>query len=246
MSASGPGTRLDAPIERHSVAEQVAQRILEQVRTGALGPGDQLPPERELAASLRVSRPSIREAIRGLTILGVVRTRQGGGVYISDLAAEDLLGPLQFFISLEDVNLRELYDARMLIEREVARRATHNITASQRERLDEIVAAQVQALDDPVRFRLLDTEFHDILWACAGNAFLARIGKSLNVLGLEFRKTASETPGVLQRSIDDHRLILAALEARDADVAARHAEAHMRNVFETTEKWSKAMDEEAQ
>ncbi len=247
MSAGeGPTTRLDAPIERRSVAEQVAQRIMELVRTGALGPGDQLPPERELAASLHVSRPSVREAIRGLTILGVVRTRQGGGVYISDLAAEDLLGPLQFFISLEDVNLRELYDARMLIEREVARRAAGNVTSAQLDHLGEIIAAQERALDDPVRFRLSDTEFHRILWVSAGNAFLARFGESLNVLGLEFRKTASETPGVLRGSIDDHRRIVAALAAGDADAAARCAEQHMRNVFETTVTWHETMGEKAQ
>lgn len=235
MSAGEPPIAdLDAPIERRSVAEQVAHRILELVRTGSLGPGDQLPPERELAASLQVSRPSVREAIRGLTILGVVRTRQGGGVYITDLGAEELLGPLQFFISLEDVNLRELYDARMLIESEVARRAADNIAPAQLARLREILTAQQGTLDDPVRFRLSDTEFHEILWASAGNAFLRRIGKSLNVLGLEFRKTASETPGVLRQSFADHTTIVAALAAGDAEQASRCAARHMRNVYQTT------------
>jgi len=229
-----PIVDLEAPIKRRSVAEQVAHRILELVRTGSLGPGDQLPPERELAASLQVSRPSVREAIRGLTILGVVRTRQGGGLYITDLGAEELLGPLQFFISLEDVNLRELYDARMLIESDVARRAARTIMPAQLTRLQEILAAQEDTLDDPVRFRLSDTEFHEILWDSADNAFLRRIGKSLNVLGLESRKMASETPGVLRQSFADHKAIVAALSAGDAAQAAICAARHMRNVYETT------------
>ena len=123
MSRPVPELEFDRPIVRESIAEMVAHRVLEMVKAGALKPGDQLPPERDLAASLNVSRPSVREAIRGLSILGVVRTRQGGGAYISKLDADALLGPLQFFISLEQVNIDELYDARSLVESNVARRA---------------------------------------------------------------------------------------------------------------------------
>jgi DNA-binding FadR family transcriptional regulator len=78
-------------IERNSVADQVAKKILDLARTGNLKPGDQLPPERDLAQMLQVSRPSLREAMHGLQILGVVKSRQGGG-YISSLDAADLLG----------------------------------------------------------------------------------------------------------------------------------------------------------
>ena len=106
----------EAPVVRQRVADIVARRILDLVVSGTLKKGDQLPPERELAASLNVSRPSVREAIRGLAILGVVVTRQGGGAYISELDAEALLGPIQFYLSLEEMNVRDLYAARSLIE----------------------------------------------------------------------------------------------------------------------------------
>lgn len=228
-----PG-ELDGPILRQSVAEQVAHRILDLVKAGALKPGDQLPPERDLAASLQVSRPSLREAIRGLSILGVVRTRQGGGVYISDLGAEELLMPLQFFLALEEMNIRQLYDARLLIESDVARRAAERISEAQLAAAAQVLAEQAGVLDDPVRFRLSDTAFHEIVWRGADNAFLYRIGKALNVLGLEFRKLASETPGVLRRSHADHGELLAALRARDPDRAAAAAARHMRNVYEST------------
>ncbi len=228
------------PIVRRSVAEQVAQRILGLVKSGSLKPGDQLPPERELAASLQVSRPSVREAIRGLTILGVIRTRQGGGAFVSDLDADVLLEPLHFFISLEESNLNELYDARMLIESNVASRAAENITDEQLARLEEIVTTQAGHLDNPARFRESDSAFHDVLWKSCGNAFLTRIGKSLNVIGLEFRRMASETAGVLAQSHKDHLRILAALKARDGAAAAEAASAHMRNVYRTTvESWQK-------
>lgn len=222
------------PIVRQSVAEQVAQRILALVKSGSLKPGDQLPPERGLAVSLGVSRPSVREAIRGLTILGVVRTRQGGGAYVSKLDADVLLEPLHFFISLEEANIRELYDARMLIESDVASRAAENISAEQLAKLEEILTDQATHLDDPAKFRESDSAFHDVVWKSCGNAFLTRIGRSLNVIGLEFRRMASETPGVLAQSHKDHVRIAEALKARDAAAAAEAASGHMRNVYRTT------------
>lgn len=224
----------DTKIERETVAEMVSRRIMAMISARALKPGDQLPPERDLAESLGVSRPSVREAIRGLSILGVVKSRQGGGAYISDLDAEALLGPIRFFLSLEDVNVRELYDARSLIESDVARRAAVNMSDAQLDELTAILAAQESTLQDARAFRVSDVDFHEAIWNGCGNAFLRKIGESLNVLGLEFRKRASETGGVLEQSFADHHRLLAALRARDPDAAAQAAESHMQNVYQST------------
>lgn len=224
----------DSPIVRESVAEMVVRRILEMVKAGILKAGDALPPERDLALSLSVSRPSVREAMRGLTVLGVVKTRQGGGAYISDLGPDALLGPLQFYLSLEEMNIRELYDARSLIESDVARRAAVHIDSDELARLEALLQDQHATIGDPIAFRKSDFEFHEIIWIASRNAFLKRIGETLNVLGLEFRKRASERPGVLEQSLRDHRLLLDALKARDAEAAARAAEAHMQNVYQST------------
>ena len=234
MSNLTPKIEFDAPIVRESVAEMVVRRILDMVKAGVLKAGDALPPERDLALSLNVSRPSVREAMRGLAVLGVVRTRQGGGAYISDLGPDSLLGPLQFYLSLERMNIRELYDARSLIESDVARRAAVNISDVDLARLETLLAAQGKTIGDPIAFRQSDFEFHEVIWIGSGNAFLKRIGESLNVLGLEFRKRASEKPGVLEQSLRDHRRLLDALTARDTEAAAQAAEAHMQNVYQST------------
>ncbi|MFK7793414.1 MAG: FadR/GntR family transcriptional regulator [Devosiaceae bacterium] len=224
----------DTPLERLPVGEMVARRVLDMVKAGTLQPGDQLPTERDLAQSLNVSRPSVREAIRGLAILGVVRTVQGGGAYISDLDADALLGPIQFFLSLQDLNVTELYDARSLIESDVARRAAVNIDAPSLLRLEAVLATQKDCLADPDAFRASDYAFHEIIWIGSNNAFLKRIGESLNVIGLEFRKRASESSAVLRQSYADHRTLFEALKARDAEAAAKAAEQHMQNVYRVT------------
>ena len=224
----------DAPIVRESVAEAVVRRILDMVKAGVLKAGDALPPERDLAVSLNVSRPSVREALRGLTVLGVVRTRQGGGAYISDLGADSLLGPIQFYLALEGANIRDLYDARSLIESDVARRAAVNIDDAALARLEELLAEQQDTIHDPIAFRESDFAFHQMIWIGSRNAFLKRIGESLNVLGLEFRKRASERPETLEQSLRDHRALLDALKARAPEAAARAAEVHMQNVYTST------------
>lgn len=234
MISSASKLDFNEPLERMPVGEMVARRILDMVKAGSLKPGDQLPTERDLAQSLNVSRPSVREAIRGLAILGVVRTVQGGGAYISDLDAEALLGPIQFFLSLQDLNITELYDARSLIESDVARRAAVNMDGASLARLEAILETQKGCLDDPDAFRASDYAFHEVIWIGSGNAFLKRIGESLNVIGLEFRKRASESPAVLRQSYADHKVLVAALKARDADAAAKAAERHMQNVYRVT------------
>jgi GntR family transcriptional repressor for pyruvate dehydrogenase complex len=224
----------DTPIKRESVAEMVARRILDMVTSKALKAGDQLPTERDLAEQLSVSRPSVREAIRGLSILGVVRSRQGGGAYISELDGDALLGPIRFFLSLDKMNIRELYDARSLIEGDVARRAAVNMDQAQLDALGQILANQEHTLHDAGEFRLSDFKFHEAIWIGSGNSFLKRIGESLNALGLEFRRRASERPEVLAQSLRDHTLLYEALCTRDPAAAAAAAETHMQTVYRST------------
>jgi GntR family transcriptional repressor for pyruvate dehydrogenase complex len=223
-----------APIERASVAEQVAKRILEMVRTKSLKPGDQLPPERELATYMQVSRPSLREALRGLQILGVLSMRQGGGIYVTALEASDLLGPLQFLITLDSENLNSLYESRRMIDGSIARMAVERIQPSQIASLHALVKVQEGLIGDSIGFRLSDTEFHETIAAATGNPFLVTISHSLYVLGMEYRRIAAATPGVLMRSLEEHRIILAALEARDADATEAAMQAHLLSVHHST------------
>lgn len=234
MTAKAKGVFAETSITRQSVSEIVARQILDLVTSGALKPGDQLPTERELAEMLSVSRPSVREAIRGLSILGVVRSRQGGGAFITELDGDALLGPIRFFLELEDMNIRELYDARSLIEGDVARRAARNMSDAQLDALEDMLDGQAAAIADPKAFRIADLKFHQAIWVGCGNAFLKRIGESLNALGLEFRRRASENPKVLRQSLKDHRRLCEALRSREPMAAAEAAEAHMQNVYRST------------
>jgi GntR family transcriptional repressor for pyruvate dehydrogenase complex len=221
-------------VERDPVSEQVVAQLLGMVRAGNLKPDDRLPSERELAQSFGVSRPTIREAVRALVVLGVLKTRHGGGIYVSSLRAEELLGPLQFFLSLEETAVDTLYDARQLIEGGIAARAARVARAEDVAQLRDLIERQKAAIGDPQAYRKLDIEFHKHIHALADNPFLSRAATSLNTLGLEFRTVASESRQVIAQSLLDHAAIVAALAANDSTAAELAMRQHMLNVLQST------------
>lgn len=225
-----------APIERQPVAEQVAHKLLSLIQAGSLKPGQQLPPERELAVTLQVSRPSLREALRALSLLGVVRIRQGGGVFVSALDPEALLAPIHFFISLDSKNLHSLFDARILVESGVARLAATRISKAGIAVLKECVKFEEHELADVERFIASDERFHKTIFDAVDNPFLLKIATSLHLLGQASRDITGHIPGVVSQSLQDHKRIVAAMIEHDPDKAAAAMESHLKNVRRAYQK----------
>lgn len=221
---------LSDPIGKKTVSEMVVQRILDLVKTGHLSAGDKLPSERDLADQLDVSRPTVREALRALSILGVLEIRHGGGVYVTALNAEELLSPMDFFVSLNAQNMAELFDARIHFEPMLAGLAAERLTDAALARLATLVAAQMADLEDADLFHDTDVEFHKTILEASGNDFLSRFGKLLQVLGDQGRQAFQKRKSIRHQSIDDHQIILVALQARDPAAAQRAMRQHMVNV----------------
>jgi GntR family transcriptional repressor for pyruvate dehydrogenase complex len=223
------------PFSRKTVAEHVANRLLELIRTGNLKAGDKLPTENELAAALQVSRPVVREALRGLSILGIVESRQGGRCYVTDLSPSRLVAPIQMVIAIDESNVDALYEARVPVESEILKLAAARVTDDQLAKLRDLVRAGYELAEiDGTGFRVLDLEFHRLLMEICGNPFLERIARSLYDLGIEYRRVASETPGVIARSAAEHDVIVQALEKRDPALAAEAMRTHLTSIARTT------------
>jgi GntR family transcriptional repressor for pyruvate dehydrogenase complex len=217
-----------------SAAERVVTHVIDLIRSGNLKAGDRLPPETELARAFQVSRPVIREALRGLAILGVVETRQGGRCFVTDLTVARLMAPLQFVISLDEASVESLHQARLMIETGLVRQAAERTDEKTLARLEEMVAAGFELTGDPLGFRMLDQGFHRTIGQLGGNPFLEVVSQSLYELGMEYRRTATEAPGVIERSAAEHRAIVEALKAGDPDTAAAAMGTHLESIHETT------------
>jgi GntR family transcriptional repressor for pyruvate dehydrogenase complex len=225
--------------DKRVIGQQVVTRILELIRTGSLRAGDRLPPERELIEIFGISRPSLREALRALSMLGVVQSLHGGGAYVSDLNARTLLAPLDFYLSLTKANFADAFDSRRVIEIEIARRAAAKAAPADIEDLHDIIEAHETVQEDPVGFRILDTRFHERLSLVAGNAVLQRIAYGLYNLGLDFQnfdRRARNEPGLIAQSTADHAKIAAGITAHDPDRAAEAMSQHIRNIEVSTQR----------
>ncbi len=219
-------------IKSRSVSELVAQRLIDMIRKGQLVAGQQLPPERELAVLFDVGRPAVREAIRGLSLLGLVKIQQGEGNFISSLNVEDLIEPLSLLIDLHFDQINELFDARKIIEGGITRLACERLTEEEISRLrvnvDEARAALTN--NDHEGIRRLDIELHQTIINACGNVYLQRVAQSISLLSRKSRTITTVIPSILQSTFDDHEKIVQALAERNPAKAAEAMYLHLDHV----------------
>ncbi len=215
-----------APVRRASLQSLILNQLREFVIANGVKPGDRLPSERELAARLSVSRPTLRLALNWLSEQGAVRRVQGGGTYMES-------GFLMALARSHDeaeapsIPLAELVEARVLLEpvltRLVAKRATDEQLGSLEKDLDRAAIH----LEDVDAWRQHDLHFHSRLAQLADNRVLSGSLDSI-VLHLPGVWQRFQVEGRIRQSYDEHRRILDALRRRDAVAAARHMRVHLR------------------
>lgn len=206
----------------------IALQLKDLIQLRKLIPGDQLPPERELAELLEVSRPSLREALRTLQAQGLVQIKHGQGTFVQEpIIAQELRASM--LSSAHDLN--ELYDAREVLEvpasRWAATKATKEDLRILRTTLNQIDTISSVLPIDYDQLQILDAKFHLTIVEIAGNRF---INQTLNVLQ-DVMKMSMETtlrlPGRSEISRTEHLAILAAIENADGALAAKITHEHI-------------------
>ncbi len=189
-----------------------------------LRPGDRLPGERDLAAQVGVSRPTVRAGLRALAAMGVVQSRHGSGTYIPEGSPQLGREALRFLAALHGLTREEMYEARRILEIGAAGLAAERATADEMATLAEEVASLFASLDDPVRFLDHDMAFHRAVAAASGNPIVASLVEMVAGLYRDRRRvTAGQASDRdLRDAADMHRRIYQAIRAHDP-VAARAA-----------------------
>jgi len=219
-------------IAREGIAEQVVELILNQIRSGDLVPGQKLPSERDLAADLGVGRPSLREALRALSILGVIDIRQGDGLFVSQLLPDQLLEPLSFFLSLSEHSMDQLFEARIIYESGITGIAARTLNSEGMKTLRRCIEEGERAIDDPKTFLELDVRFHQTITRAAKNPFLEKTADAFRALSLASRSLTVSLPQIRQRAHADHEKIFEALLYRDEELASKSMAQHLRGVWQ--------------
>jgi len=226
MSARAKGPTI-VPVR----AEQAAGRVIEHVRRlieqGQLHPGDRLPPERDLAVEIGVSRPSLRSGLQKLGAMGVVVPRQGAGTFVSDGPPRLENGSLRFLAALHGFTRDDMFEARRVLEVGSSGLAAERATPEQLAVMAEEVASMFASLDDPQAYLVHDIQFHRSVAAGSGNPVLATLIDTVAEMVYETRRLTVERARDLRQSAEMHRRIYRAVKAKDSELARREMSEHL-------------------
>ena len=212
--------------------EQVAEQIQRLIASGALSPGDRLPPERELAAKFGVGRSSLRDAIRTLEVMGIVESRHGSGTVVRDLSTDALVVPLASVLAQKRGLVAELLDVRRMIEPALAARAAANATEEELSRLEDILRRQAEKVRRGERSIEEDSEFHYAIALASRNSVVLRVIDVLMDLLRDSRARSLQVKGRPEKSCAGHRRILRAIKRRDGPAAEAAVRKHLKEVEE--------------
>lgn len=217
-----------------AVTDEAISKIKEMILSGEIGPGDRLPPEKELSERLGLSRSSMREAVKALEVIRVLDVRRGDGTYVTSLEPRLLLEALSFVVDLHaDASVLELFAVRRILEPAAVALAALSIDAAAIADL----RSQIRSVSEATSVEGLvahDLEFHGAIVAAAGNSYLASLVDSLSSHTVRARIWRGLTQEhAIVRTLAEHESIVDALERGDAELAQALTVVHISGV----EQW---------
>lgn len=218
-------------VRRNRIFEEVAKQI-ERLILQKLQPGDKLPSERDLAEMLRVSRGSIRDAIRSLELMGLVEARQGTGTIVREISAESVVNPFSSALKRRKESVAELLDFRKMLEPSLSARAALHASPEEILEMEEILRRQEEKQRQGDTGVAEDTEFHYHVALASDNNVVLKVIDILMDLLRDTRARSLQVEGRPQKSLTGHRRILAAIKRHDAEAARTAMRRHLEDVEE--------------
>lgn len=218
-------------VEKKRAYESVVAQIRALIQDGRLKQGDQLPPERELSEVLRVSRATVREAIRTLESLKLVQSRQGEGTYVLDSSAESLIQPLATALFHEKDTLYDIFYVRKIVEPHVAELAAKYASPVEIDELSRLIQDHEKTLaSGAVPVLEPNSNFHSLLARMSRNKVLERLLHAISDLIKQTREPLPQDGERAKQSLLGHQEILNAIKDRDHIAARRAMRRHLEDV----------------
>lgn len=218
-------------IPRRKLFQEVLDRLMTRIRSGAIEPGGQLPSERELMKEFGVGRPAVREALQSLERSGIVEIAHGERARVVVPTAELLIGQLaggaMHLLRTQPGSLEHLKDARLFMETGMARLAAERATDEDIARLRLAVTRHRASLHDLDRFIELDMLFHVELASLSGNPIFPSLVEAMFRWAGAYYQAMVRAPGVEELTFAEHDRIVNAIEARDPESAAQAMHLHL-------------------
>lgn len=228
----GEGYMLE-PVKKVRLYEAIVKQLQDLISSNKLKPGEKLPPERQLAEELNVSRTSIREALRTLEMMGYLESKVGisGGTFVKDITMETVVSPFSKILVRNGNFITDLLETRLVLEIEVARLAALRRNDEDLEKIASAVKNMENEIKDGGTGINGDNEFHRALGSAAHNDVLLNMVKMCgDLMEMQREEHLSNLEGEPERALKSHKAILKAVKEKDEEKAQSLMRKHITNL----------------
>lgn len=230
-------------MKRVSLVDSIVEEIKDKIISGELKDGDMLASQDELAKSMKISRPSLREALRRLQLMGLIEFQHGRGTFVKTVQPKDFMNPISGFLPIDGKSAFELLEARLFLESSVAALAAQKATAEDIKSLEDVLASMEAAATklDVDEFTKQDVRFHMIIAESCRNQIMFQVvnilrGLLQKLINRVFYTNRDRLEETFRQSIENHKEILECIRSQEASRARRAMEEHIRDVQVKLEK----------
>jgi len=224
------------PIKKQRLSEYAIDQIRKFITNNNLLEGTKLPSEKELVKKLQISKGSLREALRILEITGLVDVRPGKGIYVRNLTG-DLVVPLDSWVTRNKEKIYKHFEARLILEPEIAALAARRITKEYINRIEKNILLQKSYPEaEVVSIISADIEFHRLVAEAAKNETISMLMNSLAKISFYGWKAALRVEGRNESAVQEHTQLLSFLAKRDEDGARTSMRKHMLHSIQLLKK----------
>lgn len=222
----------------NNISQEVVSRLRDMIHRGEIKAGDKLPPERDLAKLLNVSRPTLRAGIRSLVAIGVLQSKQGAGTFVVNNEGPPSLDghQLRLLASLRGFTSTEMFEARLALEMAVAGLAAERATSETLASLAEELAGIFGSIDEPEQFLVHDMNFHQLVATASGNRILTSLMNMVTTILFDVRSKTVKRARDLKESAEMHRIIYRAIRDKNVEGAREAMREHLLNAQAAQEK----------
>jgi GntR family transcriptional regulator, transcriptional repressor for pyruvate dehydrogenase complex len=221
------------PVSRTSLSDGIVDQITGLIARGALKPGDRIPSEKMLCNQFGVGRTSVREALRSLSVMGILESRAGDGTFVAKSSDRCLERAFQWGLLLNPKVVEDLVETRLTLESHAASLAAARATPQNLRTIEEAIRGMEESISDPESYLEFDMAFHLEIARATQNGILENLLSTIRAyLQATIREALRPTPGRdssrrATLSIDQHKKILAALKARNPRAARQAMSRHI-------------------
>jgi len=225
-----------------SSTEEVVERLRTMIQSGEITAGDRLPPERDLAKLLGVSRPTLRAGIRSLSTVGILQSRQGAGTFVAEVEESPTLdgSALRLLSALHGFTSDEMFEARLALEMSIAALAAERASSEQMTLMAEEIASMYASLDDPEQYLVHDMQFHQVIAAASKNRILTSLMNMVAKILFDARRKTVKNATDLKDSVSQHQNVYRAIRERSPEMARAAMHDHLVRTREAQRRESES------